>query len=68
MSLYFQCETTPTDMGSNALQCASGWLSVTEPVYTLMSYEDASGLLAALLGLVTVYAVFRILTRFILNS
>lgn len=56
---YFKCEGSAIDVGSGALQCSTGWLVVDEPTFTLVTREQASGLIVALLVFFTVMAVWR---------
>lgn len=67
-SVFYQCAGAVLEPVSGALQCSTGWVMVTEPAWELISYEDASGLFAAILGLVTTAVIFRILGKFIYNS
>lgn len=65
MPSYYRCDGTVSDalVPNTARQCSTGWVQVDEPVYTLISYEQASGLISSLLAIAALYAVFKILYR-----
>lgn len=57
---YFKCEGTVSDVGGGAYQCSTGWLAVDEPTYTLVTQEQATDLIVALVllwGLVKVFGL-----------
>lgn len=67
MALYFKCDgsssTSPVD--PSALQCSTGFVQVDEPVYTLVTREQADALIVACLGFWAVFFVIRELARLI---
>lgn len=65
MPSYYRCDGAVSDalVPNTARQCSTGWVQVDEPVYTLISYEQASGLISSLLTIAALYAVFKILYR-----
>lgn len=70
MPTYYTCTGTVTQgngANSQALTCSTGWQTVPsqsiEITGQLISYEQATGLISALLTLAAVYAVFKILFR-----
>lgn len=66
MTTYYRCDGTISNaiVPSTAKQCSTGWLVVDEPVYTLVSPEQAHDLIGAIILLIFLWAVFKI----ILNS
>lgn len=57
---YFKCDGSAIDLGSNAYQCSAGWLLVDEPTFTLVSQEQASDLIVAVIllwGLVRLFGL-----------
>lgn len=63
MSQYYKCEFPAVEIEAGTLQCSSGWLVVEQPTYQLISQEQASSLIVALLVFFTVIAVWRELGR-----
>lgn len=66
MTTYYVCSGVVSIVGNGTnegLKCSTGWTQAVEPVYTLISQQQAESLIAALLTLAAVYAVFKILYR-----
>lgn len=63
MSNFYECAGTvsasPAD--PSALLCSSGWLAVTEPVFQLVTQEQAADFIAAVALLVLLWKVFQII-------
>lgn len=61
MTSYYRCDGSIVDDGYGGLQCSSGWLVVDEPVYSLMSQEQASDLIIAVVMLWALVKVYNVL-------
>lgn len=61
MTSYYRCDSVVSDDGSGGLQCSSGWLLVDEPVYSLVSQEQASDLIIAVILLWALLKVYNFL-------
>lgn len=72
MTVYYTCDGSVTTVGNGAntgLKCSTGWQTSTTQNATLeltgelITYEQASGLISALLTIAAIYAVFKIMYR-----
>lgn len=66
MTTYYVCDGVVSIVGNGAnqgLKCSTAWTQAVEPVYTLISQQQAESLFSVLLTLAAVYAVFKILFR-----
>lgn len=60
MTAFYECagSVAPSAADSSALSCSTGWLQVTEPVFNLVTGEQASALIVAVIllwGLVRLF-------------
>ena len=68
MTTYYVCSGVVSIVGNGnneGLKCSTGWTQAVEPVYTLISQQQAEQLIGALLSLAAVYAIFKILYRIV---
>lgn len=65
MSNYLKCDgaITVSAVDPSAVQCSVGFLQVDEPVYTLMTYEQASDLVVTLVLLWGLTRAFQIILK-----
>lgn len=70
MPSYYRCDGSVTTSTNNRLRCSTGWVQEQPQAPQaltltgdLISYEQASGLISALLTIAAIYAVFKILYR-----
>lgn len=66
MTTYYVCSGVVSIVGNGnneGLKCSTGWTQAVEPVYTLISQQQAELFIGALLTLAATYAVFKILYR-----
>lgn len=66
MTVYYRCDGVVSTVGDGANQgqkCSTGWVQVDEPVYTLISQQQAEQLFLAFAALFTTIAVYRALGR-----
>lgn len=62
-SVFYECAgTVGVSPGqSMALTCSTGWLSVSEPTFNLITGEQAGDLIIAFVLLVALWKVFQLL-------
>lgn len=58
---YWRCDGVLAEHSKDVgfYQCSTGWVSVDEPVYTLLSAEQTGQLLIAILSIWAVWFIFQ---------
>lgn len=57
---YYRCDGVVTSI-AGGLRCSTGWLQVDEPTFTLVTREQATDLIVAVVMLVFLWKVFSII-------
>lgn len=68
MTTNYSCDGVVSTVGNGVnqgLKCSTNWTQAIEPVYTLISQQQAEALISAVLSIVAIYAIFKILYRIV---
>lgn len=57
---YYRCDGGVTS-AAGGLQCSTGWLEVTEPSFTLVTREQATDFIVAIVMLFFLWKVFSLI-------
>lgn len=66
MTTYYTCTGVVSIVGTGnnqGLKCSTGWTQAVEPVYTLISQQQAESLISAILSVIAIYVIFRLLYK-----
>lgn len=63
MASFYRCDGVIGTTPQSGMSCSTGWVQVSEPVFTLVSEQQAQELAVALFALFGVIGVYKVLGR-----